>query len=57
MLFVGDLGQGAAPGAMKALRCFVPVDFPNFISMELRSPDRSPSRCLFALWDEFAAGE
>jgi len=38
-LFVGDLGQGAAPGATKALWCLAPGDFPNFISRELRSPD------------------
>lgn len=43
VLFMGDLGQGAAPGATNALRCLAPVDLPNFISVELRSPDHSLS--------------
>lgn len=56
VLSMGDLGQGAAPGATKALQRLAPVDFPNFTSVELRSPDHSPSRWLFALWDELAEG-
>lgn len=41
VLFVGDPGQGAAPGAVNAPRHLAPGDFPNFISTELTTARRS----------------